>query len=72
MELRSIMDTYKFGVLYIKGNKTEDAFYGQLHSESSPDYLEFLKFLGEEITLLGWDKYRGGLDVKSMSYFECH
>lgn len=66
MELRSIMDTYKFGVLYVKGDKTEDEIFGQLHGEGSPDYFEFLKFLGEEIPLLGWDKYRGGLDVKSM------
>lgn len=65
MELRSIMDTYKFGVLYVKGDKTEDEYYGQLHEDGSADYYEFLKFLGEEIPLLGWDKYRGGLDVKS-------
>jgi hypothetical protein len=61
------MDTYKFGVLYIKGDKTEDEFYGQLHEEGSPDYFEFLRFLGEEIPLKGWDKYRGGLDVKSIT-----
>eukprot|EP01126_Amoeba_proteus_P026359 TRINITY_DN2610_c0_g1_i1.p1 TRINITY_DN2610_c0_g1~~TRINITY_DN2610_c0_g1_i1.p1 ORF type:complete len:405 (-),score=81.25 TRINITY_DN2610_c0_g1_i1:339-1553(-) len=65
MEVRSIMDMYKFGVLYVKGDKTEDEFYGQLHEQGSEDYFEFLRFLGDEIQLLGWDKYRGGLDVKA-------
>jgi hypothetical protein len=32
---------------------------------TSPDYDEFLEFLGEKITLQGWANYRGGLDVKS-------
>ncbi len=31
----------------------------------SSEYEEFLNFLGERITLQGWTKYRGGLDVKS-------
>ena len=35
----------------------------------SPEYEEFLEFLGEKIQLKGWDKYRGGLDVKSKVFF---
>lgn len=31
----------------------------------SPAYEEFLDFIGDRITLRGWDKYRGGLDVKN-------
>lgn len=33
--------------------------------ETSPEFEEFLEFLGERIALKGWQKYRGGLDVKS-------
>lgn len=30
----------------------------------SPGFESFLEILGERIRLKGWDKYRGGLDVK--------
>lgn len=33
----------------------------------SPGFERFLETLGERIRLKGWDKYRGGLDVKGMS-----
>jgi hypothetical protein len=32
----------------------------------SADFDEFCEFLGTKITLKDWNKYRGGLDVKSM------
>ena len=35
--------------------------------KGSPGFERFLETLGERIRLKGWDKYRGGLDVKGMS-----
>lgn len=68
---------YKFGVLYVKaGQKEEDDMYanGTLTAitrvltfwkvETSIQFEEFLKFLGDEIELQGWTSFRGGLDVK--------
>jgi len=40
-----------------------DTFMGAEHG--SPDFDEFCEFLGTRITLKDWNKYRGGLDVKS-------
>jgi len=63
-EKQSIFKRYKFGLLYVKDGQTDE---NQMFSnnEASPDYDEFLDFLGERITLKGWSKYRGGLDVKT-------
>lgn len=33
----------------------------------SPAFDEFISLLGEKIRLKGWDKYRGGLDVKGIA-----
>lgn len=35
-----------------------------LVERGSPGFESFLEILGERIRLKGWDKYRGGLDVK--------
>jgi len=35
--------------------------------ESTPEFEEFLECLGEKVELHGWNGFRGGLDVKSMS-----
>ena len=35
------------------------------NSKSVPAMEEFLAFLGEKITLEGWEGFRGGLDVRS-------
>jgi hypothetical protein len=32
----------------------------------SPEFNRFISLLGDKIRLKGWDKYRGGLDVKGM------
>lgn len=38
-------------------------------SESASVHFDnFLTLLGEKIRLKGWDKYRGGLDVKGKRY----
>jgi len=65
MEERGILDTYKFGVLYSKDAKTENDLFAVTENDVSDDYKKFLEFLGEKITLEGWQGFRGGLDVKS-------
>lgn len=40
----------------------------QFTVEGSPDWNEFLDFLGEKIELLGWELYAGGLDTKGIFY----
>lgn len=35
--------------------------------DTSPEFSQFLSFLGEKIELKGWKYFRGGLDVKSGS-----
>lgn len=67
-ERQGIVDKYKFGILYVKEGQTDenDMFSnGNPNSPPSADFEEFLQFIGERITLKGWDKFRGGLDVKN-------
>ena len=53
---------YKMGVIYRKsGQTTEDELFA--NTNYSPEFEHFLNFLGERITLKGWKKFRGGLDV---------
>eukprot|EP00009_Paramoeba_aestuarina_P010734 CAMPEP_0201541038 /NCGR_PEP_ID=MMETSP0161_2-20130828/71265_1 /ASSEMBLY_ACC=CAM_ASM_000251 /TAXON_ID=180227 /ORGANISM="Neoparamoeba aestuarina, Strain SoJaBio B1-5/56/2" /LENGTH=849 /DNA_ID=CAMNT_0047948545 /DNA_START=117 /DNA_END=2664 /DNA_ORIENTATION=- len=53
----------KFGVLCIhRGQEIDDEFFA--NTSGSRYYDEFLEFLGEKIKLKGWEKYRGGLDVR--------
>ena len=60
------VNAYKFGVLYCReGQDDENDMFS--NTEVSEDYLAFLAFLGEEITLEGWTRFRGGLDVQSES-----
>merc|ERR1712137_155680 len=56
------VNSYKFGVLYCRDGQTDenDMFANTLISK---DYETFLGWLGEEITLEGWNRFRGGLDV---------
>ncbi|XP_014478192.1 PREDICTED: GTPase-activating Rap/Ran-GAP domain-like protein 3 isoform X1 [Dinoponera quadriceps] len=54
---------FKFGVIYAKeGQITDDEMLS--NERGSPGFESFLEILGERIRLKGWDKYRGGLDVK--------
>ncbi|RZF36202.1 hypothetical protein LSTR_LSTR008528 [Laodelphax striatellus] len=54
---------FKFGVLYTKpGQHTDDEMLS--NEFGSPEWDQFISLLGDKITLKGWDKYRGGLDVK--------
>jgi len=66
MEDKMMTKGYKFGVLYCKeGQVNEDDMFANV--ETSPEYEEFLKFLGDRIVLKDWRGYRGGLDVKNNS-----
>ena len=37
----------------------------------SPEFDRFARLLGDKIRLKGWDKYRGGLDVKGTHSVGC-
>jgi len=64
MEQKLLQTAYKFGVLYARpGQSEEEDMFANV--TTSPEYDEFLEFLGDKIVLQGWEGYRGGLDVKS-------
>ncbi|XP_050506896.1 GTPase-activating Rap/Ran-GAP domain-like protein 3 [Diabrotica virgifera virgifera] len=54
---------FKFGVIYMKQGQTSD---DEILSNEYGSYRfeQFLSLLGDKIKLRGWDKYRGGLDIK--------
>ncbi|GAU97524.1 hypothetical protein RvY_08802-2 [Ramazzottius varieornatus] len=55
---------FKFGVIYAKHDQTTDSeMFG--NKTGSDAFNKFIAILGNRITLKGWDRYRGGLDVKS-------
>lgn len=78
-EQKLTQSCYKFGVLYCKKGQTleNEMFNNGTNAslvlyclticavETSPEFEEFLDFLGKRVTLKGWTGYRGGLDVKS-------
>jgi hypothetical protein len=56
---------FKMGVMLVKpGQSNEDQWYS--NRETSEEYEEFLSWLGERVTLQGWTKFRGGLNITSM------
>jgi Leucine-rich repeat (LRR) protein len=61
-----IMSGYKFGVVYAAPGQTTEAEILS-NTKGSPAFDEFLAFLGNRITLKGFKKYAGGLDIKSGS-----
>ena len=59
----SIMDKFKFGVLYQKfGQLTEESIFG--NRTHSPAMEEFLEMLGRKVELSTHEGYRGGLDTR--------
>ena len=55
----------KFGVLYCpKGENIEEEMYSSMGSD---EFDKFLKVVGEEVELKGWEGYAGGLDVRKGS-----
>ncbi|EGC31151.1 hypothetical protein DICPUDRAFT_50351 [Dictyostelium purpureum] len=63
-EAKNIHKTFKFGVLYCREDQGHDENELYSNNETSEAFQEFLKVLGSRVTLQGWTKYRGGLDVK--------
>lgn len=62
-DTHSIMDKFKFGILYQKfGQLTEEAIFG--NRNHSPAMDEFLDMLGQRVELSSHEGYRGGLDTK--------
>eukprot|EP01117_Protostelium_nocturnum_P017295 TRINITY_DN7021_c0_g3_i2.p1 TRINITY_DN7021_c0_g3~~TRINITY_DN7021_c0_g3_i2.p1 ORF type:complete len:869 (+),score=227.28 TRINITY_DN7021_c0_g3_i2:208-2814(+) len=61
-EDKSLIKKYKFGILYATEGQTEKQMYN--NANGSPQFVEFLNFLGEKICLNGWEGYTGGLDAK--------
>ena len=41
-----------------------------IKERGSKEFERFLSILGNKIRLKGWDKYRGGLDVKGRSQYQ--
>lgn len=66
LEEKTIKKKFKFGVLYMKnGQLTEEEMFN--NRKGSPSFNRFLDLLGEKVQLKNWNKYSGGLDVKSNS-----
>eukprot|EP01119_Soliformovum_irregulare_P000063 TRINITY_DN10051_c0_g2_i4.p1 TRINITY_DN10051_c0_g2~~TRINITY_DN10051_c0_g2_i4.p1 ORF type:complete len:841 (+),score=234.21 TRINITY_DN10051_c0_g2_i4:46-2568(+) len=64
IEKKNIIRQYKFGLLYVtQGQTQENEMFSNV--ETSPEYEEFLEFLGDKIKLEGWSHYRGGLNVQN-------
>ena len=65
-ESMAVINHYKFGVLYISSyQKDENEMFSNI--ESCPAFEKFMKLMGDKVELNGFDKYRGGLDVKNGS-----
>ena len=46
-----------------------DCLFYWNEERGSKEFERFLSILGNKIRLKGWDKYRGGLDVKGTQFF---
>jgi len=66
LDIRLSVDGYKFGVLYVRRDQTTEQEWFQ-NTKMGKDFEEFLEFIGEKITLKGWNRYNGGLDVEADS-----
>ena len=56
--------TFKFGIIYRKkGQQTDNEMFS--NEEGSKQFDQFLNFIGSKVSLQGWNKFRGGLDVAS-------
>lgn len=64
-ERHYISRTYKFGVLYALAEQSENEMFS--NKSASPRLEQFLDFMADKVTLEGFEKFRGGLDVKSNS-----
>ncbi|KAI8981014.1 hypothetical protein BDB01DRAFT_724338, partial [Pilobolus umbonatus] len=64
LDENSLHNTFKFGVLFIKENQTqEEEWFSNQHDSESFD--KFLSIIGEKTKLQGYDGFAAGLDTKS-------
>jgi len=64
LEEKQTIRGFKFGILYAaEGQTKEDEMFS--NQKSSPEFEEFLDFLGDRVGLHGWADFRAGLDVKT-------
>ncbi|KAF8909917.1 hypothetical protein BGZ58_005961, partial [Dissophora ornata] len=64
MEERQIIRSHKFGIYQLlPGQTLERQGLANPCDSCTPDFLDFVNWLGEPIRLRGWKGYRAGLDV---------
>jgi signal-induced proliferation-associated 1 like protein 1 len=65
LDEQGLTNHYKVGIMYCKaGQASEEEMYN--NEEAGPAFHEFLDAIGQRVRLKGFDKYRAGLDNKSM------
>jgi len=62
-ESRMNYNAFKFGVLYAGMGANEEDYYS--NDTPTPEYSDFLEFLGDTIRLQHWPHFSGGLDVQN-------
>jgi hypothetical protein len=68
-EAMNIVKTYKIGVLpWVSGQDENGAF----RNAASPAFTSFLEWIGERVPLMGWTKFRGGLNVRDLNVTGTH
>ncbi|KAF7270313.1 hypothetical protein GWI33_016714 [Rhynchophorus ferrugineus] len=66
LDEQGLTSNYKVGIMYCKaGQSTEEEMYN--NEEAGPAFKEFLETIGRNVRLLGFDKYKAGLDNKTDS-----
>jgi len=64
LEEKQNIKGFKFGILYAQEGQTkEDEMFSNI--DASPEFEEFLDFIGDRVPLHGWTNFRAGLDVKT-------
>jgi len=64
LEEKQNIKGFKFGILYAaEGQTKEDEMFSNM--SASPEFEEFLDFIGDRVLLHGWPTFRAGLDVKT-------
>ncbi|EGC36130.1 hypothetical protein DICPUDRAFT_54771 [Dictyostelium purpureum] len=64
LEEKQTIKGFKFGILYAQeGQNKEDEMFSNV--KTSPEFEEFLDFIGERVPLEGWQHFRAGLDVRT-------
>jgi len=64
-EQNLIQKKFKFGMLLRTQDSADDENAIFSTQKTTPDFEEFLDFLGERVTLQGWKKYNAGLDTSA-------